>query len=197
MVGVVPTGVPGADPSRCGDACRHDRAAAEALLAQAFPGGAVPTVPVDYPDIGAEAAAASVLGTALEAVGIPVDLRPHPAAEFSRFAVSGEQGLASLGWVGVQAIAEDYVDRLFRTGAPDNLIAFTSGTVDGLLDQAATTLDAGERARLVGEAEAAVLDVVALVPIAQFVVLGVARPEVQDLALGVTGTFDAERAWIR
>jgi hypothetical protein len=39
--------------------------------------------------------------------------------------------------------------------------------------------------------------VVALVPIAQFVVLAVARPEVQELALGVTGTFDAEQAWIR
>jgi hypothetical protein len=35
------------------------------------------------------------------------------------------------------------------------------------------------------------------VPIAQFVVLAVAGPQVQDLALGVTGTFDAEGAWIR
>jgi oligopeptide transport system substrate-binding protein len=196
LVGIVPTGVPGADPARCGDACRHDRAAAEALLAEAFPDGDVPTVPVDFPDVAEESAAATALGTALEAVGVPVDLRPHPPAEFSRFAVSGEQGLASLGWVGVQALPEDYVDRLFRTGAPDNLVSFTSSTVDDLLDRAAATLDAAERARLVGEAEAAVLDVVAVVPVAQFVVLAVATPAVRDLRLGVTGTFDAERAWL-
>ena len=42
-----------------------------------------------------------------------------------------------------------------------------------------------------------VLDLVAVVPIAQFVVLAVARPEVADLRLGVTGTFDAESAWMR
>ena len=196
LVGVVPSGVPGADPSRCGDACTHDRAAAEALLAEVFPDGEVPTVPVDFPDVPNEVAAATTLGTALEAVGIPADLRPHPAADFSRFAVSGEQGLASLGWVGVQALPEDYVDRLFRTGAPDNLIAFTSNVVDDLLDQAATSLDVAERTRLVGEAEAEVLDVVAVVPIAQFVVLAVAAPELHDLALGVTGTFDAEQAWL-
>lgn len=197
LVGVVPSGVPGADPARCTDACRHDRAAAEALLAEAFPGGDVPTVPVDFPDVADEAAAATVLGTALEAVGIPVDLRPHPPAGFSRFAVSGEQGLASLGWVGVQALPEDYVDRLFRTGAPDNLVSFTSDVVDDLLDRAAASLDEAERHRLVGEAEAEVLDVVAVVPIAQFVVLAVARPEVQDLVLGVTGTFDAGAVWMR
>jgi oligopeptide transport system substrate-binding protein len=196
LVGVVPSGVPGADPARCGDTCRHDREAAEALLAEAFPGGDVPAVPVDFPDVANEAAAATALGTALEAVGIPVDLRPHPATEFSRFAVSGEQGLASLGWVGVQALPEDYVDRLFRTGAPDNLVSFTSASVDDLLDRAATSLDAAERSRLVGEAEAAVLDVVAVVPVAQFVVLAVAGPQVRDLRLGVTGTFDAERAWL-
>jgi ABC-type transport system substrate-binding protein len=196
LVGIVPSGVPGADPARCGDACRYDRAASEALLAEAFPGGDVPVVPVDFPDVADEAAAATALGTALEAVGVPVDLRPHPPAGFSRFAVSGEQGLASLGWVGVQALPEDYVDRLFRTGAPDNLVSFTSSTVDDLLDRAATTLDADERSRLVGEAEAAVLDVVAVVPVAQFVVLAVATPAVRDLRLGVTGTFDAERAWL-
>lgn len=196
LTGLVPAGVPGADPSRCGDVCRHDPAAAEALLAEAFPSGEVPTVPFDFPDVEAEAAAAEVVREALEAVGIPVELRPHPPQEFSRFAVSGEQGLASLGWVGVQALPEDHVDRLFRSEAPDNLTAFASDAVDDLLDRAAATLDSAERARLVGEAEAAVLAEAAVVPVARFVVLAVARPEVHDLRLGVTGTFDAERAWL-
>lgn len=195
--GIVPAGVPGADPTRCADACRHDQAQAQALLVEAFGDGDVPTVPVDFPDVPAEAAAAGVVAAALEAAGIPAELRPHPPAEFSRFAVSGEQGFASLGWVGVQAIPEDHVDRLFRGGGADNLTGFGDDAVDALLAEGASTLEVAERSRAVGEAEAAVLAEVPVVPIAQFLVLAVAGPQVHDLTLGVTGTFDAESAWLR
>ena len=177
LAGVVPAGVPGADPSRCGDGCRHDRAAAEALLAEAFPGGACPRSSSTTP----------TAATRPPSAGDPRDRTSRPSASPSTCGPTrppssaaspsrASRGCVSLGWVGVQA------DRrgLRRPAVPHRQRPTTSSpspsrTVDALLDQAATTLDAGERTRLVGEAEAAVLDVVALVPIAQFVVLAVAR----------------------
>ena len=190
LAGVVPAGVPGADRSRCAAGCAYDTAATAVLLAQAFPDGTVPEVPIDFPEGGDEAAVAAVIEQHLEAAGIPATLRPHPAADYVSFAVSGQQGLASLGWIGVQATPEDYLDRLFRTGSPDNTTGFSDAGVDALLAEAAATLDPATRVDLLGQAETLVLGSAAVLPIAQFRVLTVQSDRVEGLELSVTGTFN-------
>lgn len=197
LAGVVPMGVPGTDPTRCAAGCAYDPDAARALLAQAFPAGGIPEVPIDFAEGTDEAAVAALVEQYLEAVGIPVTLRPHAAAEYSTFVVSGSQGFSSLGWIGVQASSEDYVSRLFRTGSADNFTGFSDPGVDALLDEADGTLDVGARTELLGQAEAAVLALAPILPIAQFRVLAVGSDRVEGLAVGVTGTFDAESTWLR
>src|SRR5204862_6890111 len=119
----------------------------------------------------------------------PVTLRPHPAAEYQSFAVSGSQAFVRLGWVGVHAGADDYVDRLFRSTSLDNLTGFADPNVDALLTQAAGTTEVEARTALLAQAEAAVLYQAAILPLAQFELLAVAHDEVRDLEIGVTGTF--------
>lgn len=193
---VVPAGVPGHDAARCGSGCAFDQDAARRLLAEAFPDANVPTVVIDHEEGADEAAVAAALQSSLEAVGIPAIPRPHAAADFGAFAVSGAQALVRLGWIGTFPGPEAYLDPLFRTGAADNVTGFSDPAVDALLDQAARTVDRTERHRLLGEAESLVLAAAPIVPIAQFKLLSVSSERVQSLDLGVGGTFDADTAWL-
>ncbi len=156
----------------------------------------MPEVLLDHEDSPEEAALAQAVEQQLEAAGIPVTLRPHPGDGFPEFAVSGQQALVRLGWVGPWVGAEAYLEPLFRTGAPDNVSQYTDPAVDALLDAAAATFDPAERARLYGEVETAVLNAAVILPIAQFHLLSAASPAVRDLALTVDGTFAAEAVWL-
>ena len=189
---VIPAGVPGHDPARCGENCGGEGLRAERLLDLAFPAGgpAVPEVLLDHEATPTETALAQAIEQQLETAGIPVTLRGHSSEEFPVFAASGQPALVRLGWVGGWVAPDAYVEPLFRTGAADNIPGFTDPRVDALLDQAARTVPASERLRLLGEAEALVLEAAPIVPLAQFQLLSVASPRVQNLVLGVDGTFD-------
>lgn len=193
---IVPAGVAGADRDRCAAGCAHDPEASVRLLRDAFPDGNVPTVPLDYADGADEAAVAGIIEQNLRAVGIPVELRPHPPSEFAAFVVSGEQGMVSLGWIGVGPTPEDYLERMYRSQSVDNLTGFADPEVDTLFGQAAGTLDPRIRATLLARAESAILAAAPGLTLAQFQVLSVASDRVHDLTLGVDGTFDGEAVWL-
>lgn len=193
---IVPDGVPGHDAARCAAGCAHDPAAAAASLAAAFPNGGAPEVFLDFADGADETAVAGAIEQQLEAIGLVVTPRPHPEAEFGTFVLSGSQAFTDLGWVGVTATPEDYLDRLYRSDSGDNLTRFADPSVDGLLAQAATTQDAEARLALLEQVEAAVFAQAASLQLAQSQVLAVAHDHVHDLAIGVTGTFDGEAVWL-
>jgi len=193
---IVPVGVPGHDATRCGAGCRHDPDLARSLLAEVFPAGGVPEVVIDHEDGPDETALAQAVEQQLEAVGIPAALRPHPRDGFGEFAVSGQQALVRLGWIGVAATPDVYLHPLFRTGGTDNVTGFSDPIVDLLLEASARALDPAERLRLLGEAEVAILSAAPIVPIAQFRLLSVSAPAVQDLDIDVGGTFDAPAVWL-
>ena len=182
----VPEGVEGADAGRCARGCAYDPEASRLLLDEAFEGTEVPEVPIDFPDDDDEAAVAALIAEQLSEVGIPTVLRPHPVAEYPAIAVSGLQGIASLGWIGVAPTADDYVDRLFRTGSPDNLTGFSNDEVDSFLED-------GEA----GAAEAVVLEEAPTLSVAQFQVLTLKSENVVGLELAVDGTFDPATANVR
>ncbi|MGH9137964.1 MAG: ABC transporter substrate-binding protein [Acidimicrobiales bacterium] len=196
LAGLVPAGVPGHDPGRCLDSCGHSPDLARDLLAQAYPDGAVPEVVFDYDEGQNEAAVAGIVEQNLELVGIPVTPRPHPPDQYGRFAVSGEQQLFRLGWLGLYPSPDAYLAPLFATGSPDNVFGFSDAAVDGLLAQMAAAADPDARQQLAADAEAAILAQAPVVPIAQFRLLTVAAPGVRDLVLSVASTFDAERVWL-
>lgn len=194
--GVVPAGVPGHVPNACGASCTFDPVSARALLAQAFPDGAVPTVHLDYSEGQSDAAVAGAIESGLTAVGIPVVKRPLPPSQYADFAFSGQQGLFQLGWIGVAQTADAYLTPLFKTKSAENVTGFTLEETDDLLDEAHASGDAAARAPLFQQAEQQILAQIPVIPIAQFSTRAVGSPRVRGLDLAVDGTFAGESVWL-
>lgn len=194
---VVPAGVPGHDPSRCAAGCEFDPAASERLLDEAFgEGGAVPEVFVDFDEGADYTAVAGIIEENLEAVGIPVTLRPQAAESFDNFLRQGQGAFVRLGWVGTATSADVYLAPLFHSTSPDNVTRLADPAVDQLLDAAAGATDPDERERLLGEAETAILALAPTLNILQFRVVTVAGAAVRDLDLALDGTFDPLAVWL-
>jgi ABC-type transport system substrate-binding protein len=194
--GVVPAGVAGHVDDPCGAACAFDPDGARALLAQAFPDGAIPTVNLDYFTGTGEDAVAGTIVNSLMAVGIPVVAQPKPPDEYDKFAVSGQEQLFRLGAIGLYPSPDAYLAPLFATGSRDNALGFTLPAVDQLLAQARSTADPDARQKLYQQAEQQVMAQAPIVPIAQFRTKAVVSPRVRDLALTVQGTFAGDKVWL-
>ncbi|MGH9242984.1 MAG: ABC transporter substrate-binding protein [Acidimicrobiales bacterium] len=196
LTGLVPAGLPGHVVDPCGEACAFDPAGARALVAAVFPAGNVPEVQLDYYQDPGEEAVATIIETSLEAVGIPAARRPRPFQEYQQFAVSGEQELFRLGWIGAYPSPEAYVGPLFSTGSPDNATGFADQAVQGLLDSARAEPAPDARATQYQEVERAILAQTPIVPIVQFRTRAVVGERVEGLRFGVTGTFDVRQVTV-
>lgn len=190
MTGVVPLGLPGSEDDPCGGSCAYDPDRAQALLAEAFPDGGIPEVPIDYEDEPAQEAVAGAIADDLRAVGITAVLRPRPADEYAAFLDSGEAGLFRLGWIGAYPSAEAYLEPLFSSRSADDVLAFSSASVDDGLARARATADPAMRAGVYSAVEREVMAVFPVLPLGQFLLAGVASDRVSGLAVAIDGTFD-------
>jgi oligopeptide transport system substrate-binding protein len=192
--GLIPEGVPGNQADACGDRCSHDGARAKALLGEAFAGGKpIPEVQIDFDDDGTQRAVAQAIQANLKEAGIPSALRPHTYADYLRFAISGQQELFRLGWIGAYPTADAFLTPLFLGGARDNITGFSSTPVDNTLKNARAQADDGNRTGAYQAAEKLVLDQMPIVPLAQFQFQSVSAPRVSGLVVSGLGTFDATK----
>lgn len=207
--GIVPRGIPGHQEDVCGEDCVHDPGRARDLVEEAWPGGEVPRVGIDFDEGAPQDAIAEQISEDLEAVGIPTKLRPRPfeslgapegegedELDYQTFVASGHQMLFRLGWIGAFPSPEAYLSPLFTSGAPDNVIGFSNETVDRLLKDARFTLDRDARLDLYQRAEREIMERVLIVPLVQFQTHMVVAPRVQGFDVTVSGTFDASRIWL-
>ncbi len=190
MTGVVPLGLPGSEDDPCGGSCAYDPDRAQALLAEAFPDGGIPEVPIDYEDEPAQEAVAGAIADDLRAVGITAVLQPHPAKEYAEFLDSGEAGLFRLGWIGAYPSAEAYLEPLFSSSSADDVLSFSSASVDDGLARARATADPAMRAGVYSAVEREVMAVFPVLPLGQFLLAGVASSRVSGLTVAIDGTFD-------
>ena len=102
---------------------------------EAFGGEPVPEVAIDFDDAGTQRAVAEAMQANLQAVGIPAALRSHPFADYLKFAVSGQQEIFRLGWIGPYPTADAFLTPLFLSGLADNVTGFSSDPVDELLQE--------------------------------------------------------------
>jgi ABC-type transport system substrate-binding protein len=193
---VVAEGVPGHQPDVCGDRCRHDPARARALLAEAFGTKPVPRIAIDYDQDATQEAIAKAMQANLAEVGITADVRPHSYIDYLSFARSGQQELFRLGWIGAYPAVDAFLNPLFTTGLPDNLVGFSSPEVDNLLKAGRAEPDPAKRLDLYQQADRLVMGQLPVVPIAQFLTHSVASTRVRDLVVNSLGTFDASRVWL-
>ncbi len=190
--GLIPEGVPGAQADACAERCNRDVNRSRALLADAFPAGkAVPEIQIDFDDDGTQRAVAQAIQANLAEVGIPSALRPHTYADYLRFAVSGQQELFRLGWIGAYPTADAFLTPLFQSGVRDNITGFTSAPVDTTLKIGRAEPDEAKRTGAYQTAEKLVLDQMPIVPVAQFQFQSVSSPRVSGLVVSGLGTFDA------
>ena len=192
---VIPVGVAGHDDARCGG-CGPNPKRAVTLLAKEFPSGGIPTVSIDYDKSPAQTAMAKLIAADLEAVGIPTSLRPLPLDDYKAFVASGGQALFTFGWIGAFRSPDSYLTPLFVSDSDDNLTAFRSPEVDGLLQRARAADDDVVNAERWAKAEATVMDAVVVIPIAQFRTQVVVADEVSGWAHAVDGTVDWEQVTV-
>lgn len=191
--GLLPDGVPGFGPDACGERCQYNPERSRALLREVFGEGSVPEVQIDFDDDGTQQGVAQAMQANLRAVGIPGVLRPHPFADYLKFAVSGEQELFRLGWIGAYPAADAFLTPLFQSGRADNVTGFTSGEVDAALKAARSERDDARRAETYVQAEKLILSQVPVVPLAQFEFHSLTDGRVAGLVVTGLGTFDASR----
>jgi len=196
LKGLIPEGVPGAQPDACADRCSHDVDRARALVAQAFGAKPVPEVQIDFDDDGTQRAVAQAMQANLKDAGIPAALRPHTYADYLKFAVSGQQELFRLGWIGAYPTADAFLTPLFLTGTRDNITGFTSTVVDNTLKNGRVEADEAKRVGSYQAAEKLVLDQMPMIPVAQFQFQTVMSPRVTGLVMSGLGTFDAAKVGV-
>ncbi len=192
--GLIPEGVPGAQADACAERCARDPDRSRALIAAAFPiGTAVPEVQIDFDDDGTQRAVAQAIQANLKEVGIPSALRPHTYADYLRFAISGQQELFRLGWIGASPTADAFLTPLFQSGLRDNITGFSSPPVDSFLKSGRAESDETKRIGSYQAAEKLILDQMPIVPLAQFQFQSVSSPRVSGLVVSGLGTFDATK----
>jgi oligopeptide transport system substrate-binding protein len=166
---------------------------AKALVAAAFAGKTVPEVAIDFDDDGTQRAVAQAIQANLQEVGIPALLRPHTYADYLRFAISGNQELFRLGWIGAYPTADAFLTPLFQTGLRDNITGFSSTVLDNTLKNGRAEPDEARRVSAYQSAEKIVLEQMPIVPLAQFQFQSVSSPRVSGLVVSGLGTFDATK----
>jgi len=194
--GLVPDGVPGYQPGACGDRCGFDRERAKALVAEVFAGQPAPEIAIDFDDTGTQRAVAEAMQANLRDAGIPATLRSHPFADYLKFAVSGQQEVFRLGWIGAYPTADAFLTPLFQSGLPDNVTGFSSGPVDDLLESGRAEADEARRTVNYQQAEKLVLEQLPVIPLAQFAFHSLVSGRVTGLVMSGLGTFDATRVQV-
>jgi oligopeptide transport system substrate-binding protein len=194
--GVVPEGTPGFERDACGEKCRYDPGRARALLTQVFGTRPPPAFAIDYDEDDTQRGVVNRMQADLKAVGITVLPRPHAPNDYLKFAVSGQQEMFRLGWIGAYPSADAFLSPLFVSGLSDNLTGFSSPEIDLLLRGARAEANAQQRGDMYRLAERKIMDQVPVVPIAQFDTRAVVGAQVRGLVLTAAGTFDASRVWL-
>jgi ABC-type transport system substrate-binding protein len=194
---VIPTGVPGSSEDPCGAPCAYDPDGAKALLAQAFPDGVIPIVEIDTDDDPSSAQLASVVQLSLAAVGIPVERKALPLAEYQRFVTTGQQQLFRTGWVGLAPSGAAYVDPLFRSGSLDNTTSFSSADIDSRLAAALATSDPDSRNQQYAAIESSILSQAPILPLGSYLTSVALATTVQEYHPRLDGTFPIEPVWVQ
>lgn len=188
--GTVVEGVPGFAEDPCGEVCAHDPEAAADLLGDAFDDPEdIPTVNLDFYEGERERGLAEAIAEDLEAVDIPVELRPHEVGEYKTFVTSSDQEVFLFGWVGIAPTADSYLAPLFLSGSPDNVTAFGSEAVDAGLAAARAFETAEERAEAYAAVEETILAEAPVIPLVQMQTLAVVSDRVTGWLPQLDGTF--------
>jgi ABC-type oligopeptide transport system substrate-binding subunit len=192
--GLVPNGVAGYQPDRCGS-CEYDLERAKGLIKAAF-GGKKVTITIDHLDASPSREVARAIGADLQVAGLGVAYRAHTSAKYLALLQSGGHELAELGWLAEVPSPDGFLAQQLRTKSPNNQTGFSSPVVDGFIDQARAEQDRSQRLDLYRQAEVEALLRMPLIPIVFFRNHVAIADKVRGLSIDGAGLFDAAKVWI-
>ncbi len=194
LSGIVPTGTPGAAED-CVGICGPDVARARALVAEAFPNGAVPPVRLLTDDSATHTAIAGVLGEQLGAIGIELAPTSLPASEYET-ALGGSTQLFVYSTLGVGLSPVTHL-LAWESTSPDNLATYGQAPVDELLQATLADPDPNLRRTRWREIEAVILADPPVVPLSQLRTVAVVSERVRGLEVRVDGSIDVTEVELR
>jgi oligopeptide transport system substrate-binding protein len=129
-------------------------------------------------------------------LGLTVEVLQVQGPEFFQGLYKKTFPAYELTWVADFPDPETFLWSLFDSASPDNYSEYDNPTFDGLLDQAAATLDVDERAALYAEAESVLLDDNAVLPLYHGMGFTLMKPWVKGLDITPLGMLYLENAWL-
>jgi oligopeptide transport system substrate-binding protein len=129
-------------------------------------------------------------------LGLTVEVLQVQGPEFFQGLYKKTFPAYELTWVADFPDPETFLWSLFDSASPDNYSEYDNPTFDGLLDQAAATLDVDERAALYAEAESVLLDDNAVLPLYHGMGFTLMKPWVKGLEITPLGMLYLENAWL-
>jgi ABC-type oligopeptide transport system substrate-binding subunit len=166
--GITPPGIPGFEEGLC-EFCAYDEAAAQAAYDEwTANGGALDApLPIQFnADAGHEPVVQIIIDN-LAQIGIEATAEPIPSETYFGQMAEGGCVLCRSGWIADYPTYDNFMFDLFHTTALDgNNYGFSNEEFDTLIDDAKSTVDAGEQADLFHQAETILLnDQIGTIPI--------------------------------
>ena len=166
--GITPPGIPGFEEGLC-EFCAYDEAAAQAAYDEwTANGGALDgPLPIQFnADAGHEPVVQIIIDN-LAQIGIEATAEPIPSETYFGQMAEGGCVICRSGWIADYPTYDNFMFDLFHTTALDgNNYGFSNEEFDTLIDDAKSTVDAGEQADLFHQAETILLnDTIGTIPI--------------------------------
>ena len=166
--GITPPGIPGFEEGLC-EFCAYDEEAAQAAYDEwtANGGSLDGPLPIQFnADAGHEPVVQIIIDN-LAQIGIEATAEPIPSETYFGQMAEGGCVLCRSGWIADYPTYDNFMFDLFHTTALDgNNYGFSNDEFDSLIDEAKSTVDAGEQADLFHQAERLLLnDQIGTIPI--------------------------------
>jgi len=191
--GIIPPGTLGRDWPDVAPAADLD--AARAAIARSSYGSAENVPPIRI--YGASPFGAETLRDVLEDdLGLRIEVMDVKWPQYNAGLARKAFPAFELTWVADFPDPETFLWNLFATGSPDNYSEYSNPEFDALLEEAAATFDADERAALYAEAEAVLLADNAVMPLAHDVRFTLMKPWVKGLVTTPLGQLYLESVWL-
>jgi oligopeptide transport system substrate-binding protein len=195
--GILPPGMPGYDESFAGIPFDPDQALT--LLEESSYGSADKLPPITFTvsgEGGPDAVTEALVATYQESLGVEVQIRQVPWADFLRGLNEQRYQMFSLGWIADYPDPENFLDLLFHGESDYNHTGYDDPQVNALLEEARVETDHDQRMALYNQAEARIVENAVWIPIYHGVDYVLVKPAVKNFLVTPQGLFRYDQAYL-